>query len=204
MTTSETVSAVIAGTQALIALVGLLLVVNQLRKMAEQNKIAADAQKSAAESAQSAAASTALMATANEIAAKAQAAAAESAKIAADAASLSAAMAVVQLEQAVATSRGQLADFAAEMHQRKDDSKFMDAAAVRLPELIEQYLNNSDRLCSYIIRGYIDEEYYREDFRNWLTEMVRDYKERFGPDSRHRNILHVHHAWADGKKARKA
>jgi hypothetical protein len=160
MSNYEMMSVVIAGAQALTALVGLILVVNQLSKLAEQNKIAADA------------------------------------------ASLSVAMAVVQLEQAVATSRGQLAEFAAEMHERKDERNFMEAAVLRLPELIEQYLNNADRLCSYIIRGYIDEDPYREDFRNWLTEMVRDYRERFGADSRHRNILHVHHAWADGKKAR--
>lgn len=160
MTNYELASTVIAGLQALTALVGLVLVVGQLQKLAEQNKIAADA------------------------------------------ASLSAAMAVVQLEQAVATSRDQLAAFAAEMHERKDDQGFMDAAVLRLPELIEQYLNNADRLCSYLIRGYIDEENYREDFRTWLAEMIRDYKDRFGPDSRHRNILRVHQAWADGKKAR--
>lgn len=136
------------------------------------------------------------MADANEIAAGAS-------KSAADAASLSAAMAVVQLEQSVAASRDALATLSADIHAKKDDAAFMEAAAMRHPELLEQYLNNTDRLCSYIIRGFIDEDNYREDYRNWLTETVRDYKDRFGADCRHRNILNVHHAWAEGRKARK-
>ena len=65
----------------------------------------------------------------------------------------------------------------------------------------EQYLNTMDRLCACIIRGQVNEEVYRRDYRNWITEVVKGFADEFGPDTRHHNILTVHEAWRDDKSA---
>jgi uncharacterized phage infection (PIP) family protein YhgE len=191
----------------IVSAVGLVLVVKQLTRMNRANEIAAEAAKSAAESAK-------LSAAMNEIAAEAAKSAAESAKLnaamneiaaeagktAAEAAKLSAAMAVVTLEQAIVAARRELSAVA--NHIQEQAPMITTADELRLANELELYLNQLDRLCSYIRRGHIDEKIYREDYRLTLVETVRDYRSNFGPDTRHHNIVKVHDAWRDNKSAR--
>jgi hypothetical protein len=181
---SAVVQAAGAGLAVVVAIVGLVLVVKQLKRMNQANEIAAEAAKNAAESAKLSAAS-------NEIAAGA-------AKTAAEAATLSAAMAVVALEQAVVAARRALT----EIINRVNVDPATPGGEELLAAELELYLNQLDRLCSYIRRGHIDEKIYREDYRLLLVETVRDYKVSFGPDTRHHNIVKVHDAWRDNKSAR--
>ena len=119
------------------------------------------------------------------------------------------AMNVITLEQAIADTRAELAEvaqqiasFGATGQLSEKETATFQAAKLRLQERLEQYLNFVDRLCSYIVRGLIDEEDYRQDYRPWLAETVQKYKDRFGPDTRHRNILKAHQAWSEDKSVK--
>lgn len=73
-----------------------------------------------------------------------------------------------------------------------------------MEEKTERYLNVMDRLCSYIRRGHIDEKTYRQDYRSWIAETIKQHVEKFGPATRHGNILHVHRSWSEDRSARDA
>lgn len=113
-------------------------------------------------------------------------------------------MAVIDLERSIAEARYRIAAAVArlgECPQDPEDRDFKIAKAL-YAEAKEQYLNVSDRLCSCIIRGLVDEEIYRRDYRQWVVETVAQHREQLGPDTRHRNILEVHEKWSEDKSAR--
>ncbi len=118
-------------------------------------------------------------------------------------------MAVLALEEGLARSRAELSDAAREAaliadeeSEAADETTGLKLAKLRYDEKKEQYLNAADRLCACIIRGYVDEETYRQDYRPAIAEIVSQHRDRLGPDTRHRNILKVNDAWAQDKSAR--
>ena len=116
---------------------------------------------------------------------------------------ISALMAVLTLEESISRARGELSDAAAEAARIANDQSMNDVslkiAKARYEEKTEQYLNTMDRLCACIVRGLVDEETYRQDYRPGLAEIVKQHAQRFGPDTRHRNILKVHQAWSEDR-----
>lgn len=132
----------------------------------------------------------------------------ESIKKAAEANKLSNVMVVIQLEQSVADAR-------MFFHQAVDEvAKLAEQTPKPSPETIkrlehnrnvarEQYLNTMDRLCTCIIRGYVDEKEYREDYRRSITDIIDKFPEKFNADTRHRNIKHIHEKWSAGESATK-
>jgi hypothetical protein len=116
-------------------------------------------------------------------------------------------MAVLAIEEGVARSRAELSDASYQIGLLQNqpetaESESLRFAELRLEEKIEQYLNSWDRLCACIIRGNVDEETYRQDYRPGLAEIVSQHKDKLGPDTRHHNILKVHQSWAQDKSAR--
>jgi hypothetical protein len=116
-------------------------------------------------------------------------------------------MAVLAIEEGVARSRAELSDASYQIGLMQDEPGAMESEALRfarlrLDEKIEQYLNSWDRLCACIIRGNVDEQTYRQDYRPGLAEIVTQYRDKLGPDTRHHNILRVHQAWAQDKSAK--
>lgn len=125
-------------------------------------------------------------------------------KKAADANRTASVMLVLTLEQAVSDNREKLAAVALKALDPKLQSapeSERKAAKLALDERVEEYLNSVDRLCACIIRKHVDEAEYRQDYRNTIIEIVKDYEERFRANSRHRNIIKVHHAWSDDRPA---
>lgn len=110
-------------------------------------------------------------------------------------------MAVLELENSVASARVRVSEGAARLSSvdRDADPKAFEFATLIYQEAVEQYLNATDRLCSCIIRGFVDEETYRKDYRFWFAEIVKAYASSFGADTRHPNILKVHQAWQDDR-----
>lgn len=113
------------------------------------------------------------------------------------------AMAVVAIEEAIRSARADVASAATEVLKKKNDpDQDLELERLSLEEKTERYLNVLDRLCSYIRRGYIDEETYRQDYRRGIAETIEQHWDKFGPDTRHPNVLHVHDAWRDDRSCR--
>jgi hypothetical protein len=116
-------------------------------------------------------------------------------------------MAVLALESSLSDARSKLAEVASQMALIANESKDNEGeepvalTIVRLHynERVEQYLNSADRLCACIIRGYVCETQYRQDYRPWISEIVKKHVDRLGPDTRHRNILKVNEAWSEDR-----
>lgn len=119
--------------------------------------------------------------------------------LAAESNKLQMAMAVVALEQAIADARARFADIS---HKINHSGVASEADKLLFEERLENYLNFMDRLCSYIRRGFIDEEMYRQDYRQVITETVASYSDKFTASTRHRNIRHVNDKWHEDKSAR--
>ena len=117
---------------------------------------------------------------------------------------ISSLMAVLELEHAVAAARFRVVEATIRIGElgKTPDKKAVEFAELLYNEASEQYLNAADRLCSCIIRGFVDEDVYRRDYRLWIAELVKKYKNDLGPDTRHSNVLKVHQAWSDDKPAR--
>lgn len=119
-------------------------------------------------------------------------------------------MTVLALEESVSKCRVAMSEAAVKAALIADDEKrkniteasiALTLAKLQYDEKTEQYINALDRLCSCIVRGYIDEEQYRQDYRNGIAETIKNHKEFFGADTRHHNILAVHTAWSQDKLA---
>lgn len=135
-------------------------------------------------------------------------------KHAAESLKTSSLMAVLALEDALAQRRSDLAEaqvevarFAHEMDSMTPDAKsaaqaLLNILQLRASERLEQYLNTLDRLCACIVRGNVDEEIYRQDYRGGVQDIVNGHADRFGANTRHPNVVKVHVAWRDDKSAR--
>jgi hypothetical protein len=109
-------------------------------------------------------------------------------------------MLVLTLEQGVINARVELARASKEaldLTSQQAPQKFIDSANMFLEERVENYLNSLDRLCACIVRGYVDDIEYRQDYRDTLKETIAKHPTRFDAATRHRNIIKLHSAWAD-------
>lgn len=112
-------------------------------------------------------------------------------------------MAVVALEAAVADARERVASAATRVAglATSTEPTMVELVGALYDEAVEQYLNATDRLCSCIIRGVVDECVYRRDYQAWVAEIVKKHEKHLGAATRHANILRVHEAWRDDRKA---
>ena len=70
-------------------------------------------------------------------------------------------------------------------------------AQLRYNEAAELYLNALDRLCFCLLKGHLDQEELRADYRNAINTTVKDFREKLGPGTPHRNLIKVYESWAD-------
>ena len=127
--------------------------------------------------------------------------------------STSSLMAVLALEDAVAQSRAEysraLVDAARFKEQlqrlseteRKPAELFLAILEHQIAEKVEQRLNALDRLCACIIRGDVDEERYRQDYRGGIQDAMDGHTDMLGSNTRHPNIVKVHDAWRSDRSA---
>lgn len=121
----------------------------------------------------------------------------------AEANKLANAMAVVTIEEALRSARAELAEASlAVVSNANVPGRDIEPYRLAMEEKTERYLNVFDRLCACIRRGIIEETTYRQDYRRGIAETIDQHKTKFGPDTRHANILHVHRAWSEDRSAR--
>ena len=127
--------------------------------------------------------------------------------------STSSLMAVLALEEAIGRSRAEYSDalieaarFKAELdklqaNSRQSGEPFLAILNHRIGEKLEQHLNALDRLCACIVRGDVDEERYRQDYRGGIQDAMDGHPELLGANTRHPNIVKVHDAWRSDRSA---
>jgi len=108
-------------------------------------------------------------------------------------------MAVLSLEKSLADARYNIVKATHRVSELDDssDSKALEFAELLFNEAKEQYLNVADRLSACIIRGQVDEDVYRRDYRSWVNDIMSSYPEELGANTRHPNIVKVYQAWND-------
>ncbi|HEX5753712.1 MAG TPA: hypothetical protein VFZ09_46410 [Archangium sp.] len=135
---------------------------------------------------------------------------ADSARTGAEASRISSLMAVLQLEEGIRSARRRWAEAAGQAmkianavksaNPPSDDE--INGAKALLAESAEEYLNTMDRLCACIVRGLVNEDVYRRDFRNWIDETVREFPDDFRAGTRYFHVLRCHNQWKDEKSAK--
>jgi hypothetical protein len=122
-------------------------------------------------------------------------------------------MAVLGLEEALGRSRAEYSDslveasrFRAETEKlpeasRKSQEPFFAILQHRIAEKLEQYLNALDRLCACIVRGDVNEERYRQDYRAGIQDVMDSHADLLGANTRHPNVVKVHQAWQVDRSA---
>lgn len=78
---------------------------------------------------------------------------------------------------------------------KKAKKKEIEADNGYKEELLENYLNIFDRLCFYIIHKKLSDDDFRTEYRDMLSDVIKDYKEQFGADTRYNNMVKLHKRW---------
>lgn len=63
--------------------------------------------------------------------------------------------------------------------------------------LEESYLNAVDRLASSILNGQFPMKEMKQDYREYISNVVRDFRDQFGADTKYRKILRLYNKWQD-------
>ena len=59
----------------------------------------------------------------------------------------------------------------------------------------EDYLNAVERLCFCLLKGYVPEENWAAEYRNYLLNIIKQFPHAFGPASPYTNIKDLHEQW---------
>ena len=109
--------------------------------------------------------------------------------------------ALLSLEEAIAERRLRLseagislAEIAKSGGATRDD---VTVAQLRLDEAIQMYLNALDRLCFCLLRGLLEEEELRAEYREVINAAVKDFAGKFNTGTEYRNVKKVYEKWAD-------
>lgn len=72
--------------------------------------------------------------------------------------------------------------------------KILDGAK---KEALENYLNIFERLCNFIINKHLNEEDFRIEYRDMLSQTVDAHINLFGNNTKYRNMLKLYNRWKD-------
>lgn len=59
----------------------------------------------------------------------------------------------------------------------------------------ENYFNALDRLCFCISKGYLEEKNWKVEYRNLLSDTIRDCEAKFGESTPYRHIVDLNRKW---------
>lgn len=106
--------------------------------------------------------------------------------------------ALISIENKIQECRRDLALSGIEVAKLKNscDDEF-EAKKLRFDEAKQVYLNSLDRLCFCIIKGYLDEEEMKPEYRGLVNESVKDFKSDFEVGTKYRNILKIYDNWSE-------
>jgi len=68
---------------------------------------------------------------------------------------------------------------------------------VMFEEAKESYFNSLDRLASSILRGHFPDTEMKQDYRDVITGVVREFETDFGTGTRYRKIVELYNRWQD-------
>jgi len=106
---------------------------------------------------------------------------------------LSSLSAVLSLESAMVAARAEMTKATLRVQEVPKER----GALLYLENAEESWLNLVDRLCACIRWGYVPETRYRADYREYISDVYREYNSR----TQFRHLRHVSLAWQDDRSA---
>jgi len=64
-----------------------------------------------------------------------------------------------------------------------------------LDNAVENWLYSVNRLCFCIKNEYLKEKDWKVEYRDYITEVVETYKDKFGITTKYRNIIDIYDKW---------
>jgi len=106
--------------------------------------------------------------------------------------------ALLALEQQIADRRMQLSQTGIAVKECKDKSgDQFDSLVLQFDEAKQMYLNGLDRLCFCVLKGLLQDDDMRLEYRDIIKSALKDFPEDFGTGTSYRNINKVYEKWAD-------
>ncbi|MCK4819857.1 hypothetical protein KA005_29095 [bacterium] len=107
--------------------------------------------------------------------------------------------ALLALEQQIAERRLELSQAGIAVADLKDsnNSNEIDSASLRFNEAKQMYLNGLDRLCFCVLKGLLNDEEMRLEYREIISSAIKDFPEDFNTGTPYRNVKKVYEQWAD-------
>lgn len=80
---------------------------------------------------------------------------------------------------------------------KNNASEEFDSLVLKFNDAKQMYLNGLDRLCFCVLKGLLQENDMRLEYRDTIKSAIKDFSDDFGPGTSYRNITKVYENWAD-------
>lgn len=106
--------------------------------------------------------------------------------------------ALLALEELIADRRLRLSQAGIAVKECKDkSSESFDSLVLQFDEAKQMYLNGLDRFCFCVLKGLLQDEDMRLEYREIIKTAIKDFSDDFGTGTPYRNIKKVYEKWAD-------
>lgn len=102
-------------------------------------------------------------------------------------------MSLLTLEQDMANRRDKFLKIKDRLREGGDDASISSDYVVQK----ENYLNSLERLASSVLNGNFPEKEMKQDYREYITDVVRAFPDKFKAGTSYRKILKLHEKWQD-------
>lgn len=102
-------------------------------------------------------------------------------------------MTLLTLEQDMATRRDKFLKIKSRLGSEQLTASIQSEYSVQK----ENYLNSVERLASSVLNGNFPEKEMKQDYREYITDIVRTFPEEFKAGSSYRKILKLYEKWQD-------
>ena len=100
---------------------------------------------------------------------------------------------LLSFEQDMASRREKFAEIAVRMSAGEN----VELLQVMFEESKESYFNSLDRLASSILNGHFSDREMRQDYREVISNVVRQYPTDFATGTRYRKVVKLFNRWQD-------
>lgn len=102
-------------------------------------------------------------------------------------------MSLLALEQDMANRREKFL----KIQERIQNEPDIEALASEYAVQKESYLNSLERLASSVLNGNFPEKEMKQDYRDYITHVVRSFPAQFQPGTSYRKVLKLYERWQD-------
>lgn len=102
-------------------------------------------------------------------------------------------MSLLTLEQDMANRRDKFLKIRDRLDNESDNASIVADYSVQK----ENYLNSLERLASSVLNGSFPEREMKQDYREYITDVVRNFPDEFRAGTSYRKILKLHEKWQD-------